>query len=1046
MKGNRLNTSGAAAIVLLVVLITPLCSLAEMVNMDLPFLADRCEHAVTGTVQSVESAWNSQHTRILTTVEIRVKRDFKGNVSADRAVLTLTELGGTVGETTMVVQHTPFFVVGEEVLVFTEKTPDGRLIVLGRTQGKVTLANSRNQAMRAASPGTVAYNRGSDDTAARVWRLMVDRGYTPVMIRAGDQAADGGAISPSVPTAALGADGVTPGKRVRPHVRRDEVPEDPPSSGGGGRDSGDCCYDHCSQGPGCEDFVCEFAVCYIDTFCCTDCWDEVCAARAYAEPNCDCGGGGPYCCDPPYSPGDRVRDVYDDSLGTVVCCDYDDPFYPILVTWDGETGGGGQEQCQWCDGSYTCNFPSGSAFWSPCGDIAPSVCGDGVCDPLNGENASTCPQDCSGQGCVPDFTVTAPHTSPMRSTCGEGDDCGLWSSEEHIYEVTIPSAGYWRFSLCSSSWDTYLYLGTTCCGNQVGEDDDGCGEMYGPSELLTNLNAGTYYVAIEGYSVTDCGNYVLSIEPAATPPVISAVVPNHAPAGLCDSGSAENLITITGSNFGTQGADDHVLFFWFSDGVVDTYVYDDNCIVSWSDSQIQCYVAPQASSRDLTVYKSGSWSNFETFWVDWSYWSRWEGQAVMPIEYYINQSGTPDVPGTGEFDAVHAALQTWEEIACCYVGYDYMGTTTRQAGDFDGYNVVSWTESGWDHGTGVIGVSLIWISLPAPGFILETDLELNSEDFLFTTDDCGASSPDLVDVQSLVTHEAGHGFVGLGDLYGPPDQPKTMYGIMDVVNVECYKRDLAPEDAAGARWIYLPPVSDLTLQVTPSGGGTTSPAAGTHSYDCGQVVSVSAYPAECYEFDHWNGPVADPNSPNTTVEVDGEITVEAVFSPAGAGLACGDPADTTCDDPDTCDGAGTCLDNFESPITLCRGALGDCDVAEFCPGDGPNCPPDEFAPPATPCGNQTPEGACDDPDACDGAGICLPNYRAATTECRVSAGACDAAEYCPGDSPACPSDELEPATTVCREPAGGCDAAEFCTGDEPDCPPDELEPPTIVCR
>ncbi len=43
----------------------------------------------------------------------------------------------------------------------------------------------------------------------------------------------------------------------------------------------------------------------------------------------------------------------------------------------------------------------------------------------------------------------------------------------------------------------------------------------------------------------------------------------------------------------------------------------------------------------------------------------------------------------------------------------------------------------------------------------------------------------------------------------------------------------------------------LTIQVSPSGGGTTSPAAGTYTYDEGQTVQVTATPNSGYRFDHW---------------------------------------------------------------------------------------------------------------------------------------------------------------------------------------------------
>ena len=58
--------------------------------------------------------------------------------------------------------------------------------------------------------------------------------------------------------------------------------------------SGDCCINNGT--PGCEDLACETSVCLIDSFCCTDLWDSVCALRAndpLAHPECDCTPAGP---------------------------------------------------------------------------------------------------------------------------------------------------------------------------------------------------------------------------------------------------------------------------------------------------------------------------------------------------------------------------------------------------------------------------------------------------------------------------------------------------------------------------------------------------------------------------------------------------------------------------------------------------------------------------------------------------------------------------------------------------------------------------------
>jgi len=87
-----------------------------------------------------------------------------------------------------------------------------------------------------------------------------------------------------------------------------------------------------------------------------------------------------------------------------------------------------------------------------------------------------------------DFIVTAPYTSPTRTTCGAVNNCGLGSSEDHTYRVTLPTSGSWTFSLCSAAtYDTYLYVGTTLCNSDIGVNDDFCGLQ---SEITATLAAG----------------------------------------------------------------------------------------------------------------------------------------------------------------------------------------------------------------------------------------------------------------------------------------------------------------------------------------------------------------------------------------------------------------------------------------------------------------------------------------------------------------------------------------------------------------------------
>jgi hypothetical protein len=73
-------------------------------------------------------------------------------------------------------------------------------------------------------------------------------------------------------------------------------------------------------------------------------------------------------------------------------------------------------------------------------------------------------------------------------------------------------------------------------------------------------------------------------------------------------------------------------------------------------------------------------------------------------------------------------------------------------------------------------------------------------------------------------------------------------------------------------------LSCLIIDVNPPEGGTTNPAPGTHYYDAGTQVIITATPAADYRFFYWTGDVADPNNAVTEVTLmTGNKTVTANF-------------------------------------------------------------------------------------------------------------------------------------------------------------------------
>ncbi len=94
-------------------------------------------------------------------------------------------------------------------------------------------------------------------------------------------------------------------------------------------------------------------------------------------------------------------------------------------------------------------------------------------------------------------------------------------------------------------------------------------------------------------------------------------------------------------------------------------------------------------------------------------------------------------------------------------------------------------------------------------------------------------------------------------------------------------------DGAGSFYIdnvmeaEVPILYTLTMAADPAGSGTTIPSVGTHVFAEGEVVSLSATGMPGYVFDHWSGPVTDPLSSGTTVEMYVDQTVTAHFVRSG---------------------------------------------------------------------------------------------------------------------------------------------------------------------
>jgi len=69
----------------------------------------------------------------------------------------------------------------------------------------------------------------------------------------------------------------------------------------------------------------------------------------------------------------------------------------------------------------------------------------------------------------------------------------------------------------------------------------------------------------------------------------------------------------------------------------------------------------------------------------------------------------------------------------------------------------------------------------------------------------------------------------------------------------------------------------LVIEVNPSVGGTANPAVGSHDYDDGTEVNVTATPADGYVFDHWSGD-AEETTTSVSIAMTSNKSVTANFA------------------------------------------------------------------------------------------------------------------------------------------------------------------------
>jgi hypothetical protein len=131
-------------------------------------LAQASQLVVDGTVQSVRSYWNDDHSKIFTEALVTVAATHKGTAAQSVRVV---QPGGVVGNVRMTAHGALQWKKGEEVLLFLEPATPGAFQVAGFSQGKYVIdrdpQTGTEYVKHAVAPGADSKSSAGASTTAR---------------------------------------------------------------------------------------------------------------------------------------------------------------------------------------------------------------------------------------------------------------------------------------------------------------------------------------------------------------------------------------------------------------------------------------------------------------------------------------------------------------------------------------------------------------------------------------------------------------------------------------------------------------------------------------------------------------------------------------------------------------------------------------------------------------------------------------------------------------------------------------------------------------
>jgi len=184
MKTNRVLL--LVFLVSLLVILFPPSSFAQVQTMSTQQLTEQSSAVVLGMCERTESYWVDGNSKIFTRVKIRGEQALKGDIGA---AAEITVPGGKIGNTIYEVTDMPVFREGEEVLLFVWQHPTGKQLVMGGTQGKLSVETDKatgRKIIKGAPPqleSVTKLQKGASEESQKAKKIFLDdflsevRGY-----------------------------------------------------------------------------------------------------------------------------------------------------------------------------------------------------------------------------------------------------------------------------------------------------------------------------------------------------------------------------------------------------------------------------------------------------------------------------------------------------------------------------------------------------------------------------------------------------------------------------------------------------------------------------------------------------------------------------------------------------------------------------------------------------------------------------------------------------------------------------------------------------